>query len=154
MTLTTRIQILEPADPEKVFGLARTFIGIPASQPFTVKPNEFIENATEIFSQPGGFSAALNVTVCPTGQPECRPERCLKAKFAEEDCFCDERYFLQIMLDTTYGAEPCCACTHRRVIRSLLPAAGCGQYRWQDEFTGEWFTELPDSLCDRHGGGL
>ena len=155
MTLATSINLLEPCDPERIFGLARQIIGIPQEQPFTVTTGpddlwkERREDFTEIHSTPAGFNAALYLDIVPNGDGDFAN---LHERYCTEypdDCHC-RRWFTQVGLNTTYGFDPCCTCLHYGIIRQLAPHLGA--FEWQDEYTGDWFRDLPPEHCPHHGG--
>lgn len=145
MTLTTTIEFLEPVDPEAVFGFMRQAIGIPADQPVTVTPPgdhyNLYANATCMRSEPGDYPAGLWMYVCPEGV----------ARLGDESMPA-EQWFVQLMLDTSYGYRPCCTCLHMYFVWRLHQFADGVAMRWQDEYTGEWHSEAPTSGCPSHRG--
>lgn len=166
MTLNTAIRFTEPVDPEQVFGFMKQAIGIPAEREMTAKPSGYYEGAMEVRSTPGGYNAALDMTVNPAGVTRCgdkwHAENTHWRTEGDEDdvettdpelCYqTGERFFVEVRLDTTYGFEPCCACLHMGLINQLH-AQFPQPLTWMDEFSGTWHTRIPDA-CKGHGGEL
>lgn len=151
MTLSTYINFREPVDPEALFGTCREIIGIPNEQPFEMEtgPDKFWigrgNDVTQIRSKPGGFAAMLWLTIVPSGKGDYEYGNHEYCEKYSEECHCRE-WFVQIMLDTTYGyqdeKERSCKELHYDIICELAKR-GFRCSEWQDEFTGEWHSELP-----------
>lgn len=158
MTLSTHINLLQPIDPERIFGLAREAIGIPHTQPFEMQTgpgeifNRLRDDVTMIRSQPGGYDAMLWLTIVPDGDGDFADGgHYYCGEYPDEECTC-RRWYAQIDLDTAYGHRPCCTCLHYGLIRKLAP--NLGRFEWQDEYTGIWYEGLPPERCTHHGGVL
>ena len=76
MTHSTHFDFLSPIDPERLMGALRGQLGIPADHPIDnitmgALNRATYANATRIMSRPGGFMAALDLTICPEGETVC-----------------------------------------------------------------------------------
>lgn len=138
---------MEPLNPEQVFGAFRSAIGIPADQPIENWAKYDVshgEGTYGIHSVPGGFQAALDMWVCPSGQPVC------DCKYEHEDGHCwreDEPYYIQIVLDTTYGGPSCPMCRHLGIIRQAISGITTA-VRFNNEMTDHWWEGEYPERCD------
>lgn len=148
MTLTTHAIFLDPVSPEAVFGLARKLVGIPDEQPFKVDRSIFDDGRNIIMSESGGFKAMCWVYIDPSADTYSGCD--CKEKYGDDDCGCHPRGFVDLMLDTTYGARFCGQCFHLQVIRGLREAFPCNELIWYDEFRGEWHVDVPDTCWDHY----
>ena len=67
---------------------------------------------------------------------------------ADEDLWFEPRGYIRLAFDTAYGYrgphDEGCSDLHGRIVTYLagIVTALGGEYAWQDEYTGEWFTDL------------
>lgn len=147
MTLNTKLEILDPSvDPEKIFHAVRTEVGIPEDHPYTVVSKNSTyewcrqiaeENEVWFWHVPGGFNAQVNMRM------RLDPPEPQMIKEDEDYEYFDSGWIIRLDLDTAYGGLSDLGGSdyHIQVFEKACKNLGITQFRVQDEFSGDWFTD-------------
>lgn len=126
VTHSTHFDFLQPIDPERLMGALRGQLGIPADHPIDNITTGALNratyaNATRIGSRPGGFMAALDLTICPEGETVCgdpwhlpseewpqathwRSDGNTRTSNLAECANTGQQFYVRVRLDTAYNS--------------------------------------------------
>lgn len=151
MTLATDFKIIQPTNPEEVFRFGRELLEatkgvwmhrtVPIASryiPDRIMPAQYANQTGQGFASILEVSYAIDGPLTDTGWDEASGDE--YPKVGSEHC-------VKIRLDTNYGYEEngaSCSDLHAWLVQEF--AGFCDErslsYRWQNEFTGEEFTDL------------
>lgn len=130
MTLNTWVHFYEPIDVMDIFMELRELIGAPEDLPFIETPG-LIHNPVA-----AGLPAMIRIEH-NYGDPLQE----------DEDNFWEAPVYAKLSLDTTYGYAPGAANLHAWLLQRLRWYCDA-KWRWQNEWTGEWFSHDDDCFIE------